>query len=86
MIAAILASIWPYLAAAGAVFGALATAYLKGRGEGEAKEKAKTAQRTIAAKEEQLKMRREADEAERRAMALSDEEARKEAERWASRR
>lgn len=86
MIAAILSVIWPYLAAAGAGIAALVAAYFKVSSDATAKERAKAAQRTIAAKEEQLKMRREADEAERRARALSDEEARKEAERWASKR
>lgn len=85
MFAAIIRRGWPYLAAIGAVFGALATAYLKGRGEGEAKEKAKTAQRTIAAKDEQLEMHREATKAERDAAALSDEQARREAMKWARR-
>jgi len=85
MFAAIMRRVWPYLAAIGAVFGALATAYLKGRGEGAAKEKAKTAQRTIAAKDEQLEMHREATKAERDAAALSEAKAREEALRWAKR-
>lgn len=85
MFAAIMHRVWPYLAAIGAVFGALATAYFKGRGEGAAKEKAKAAEREIAARDEQLEMHREATEAEREAAALSDEQARKEAIQWARR-
>ncbi len=85
MFAAIMRRVWPYLAAVGAVFGALAAAYLKGRGEGAAKEQAKTAQREIAARDEQLEMYREATEAERAAAAMTDEQARKEAMQWARR-
>ena len=86
MIAAILSVIWPYLLAG---IGAVAAAfgiYTKCRSDAKAKADAKNLKRAVEAKEEQLKMRREADEAERRARALSDEEARKEAERWASKR
>jgi len=86
MIAAILANVWPYLAAGGAALVALVVAYFKIGSDATAKERAKTAQRTIAAKDEQLEMYREATKAERDAAALSDEEAMKEAERWASRR
>lgn len=86
MIAAILSVIWPYLLAG---IGAVAAAfgiYTKGRSDAKAKADAKNLKRAVEAKDEQLEMRREADEADRRARALSDEEARKEAERWASKR
>lgn len=85
MFAVIMRKVWPYLAAIGAVFGALATAYLKGRGEGVADEKAKAARREIEARDEQLEMYREATAAERAAAALSDEAARKEAMKWSRR-
>lgn len=85
LLLSVLSALWPYLVAAGAVVGALATAYLKGRGEGVAKEKAKAAKRESAAKDEQLEMHREATEAAREAAALSDEQARKEAMQWARR-
>ena len=85
MISAILSRVWLYLAAAGAGIAALVAAYLKISSDATAKERAKTAQRTIAAKDEQLEMHREATKAERDAAALSDEQARKEAMKWARR-
>lgn len=80
-----LSALWPYLVAAGVGAGALVLAYLKGDSARAAKEKAKTAQRTIAAKDEQLEMHREATKAERDAAALSEAKAREEALRWAKR-
>lgn len=85
MISAILARVWPYLAAAGAGIAALVAAYFKISSDAVAKERAKAAQRTIAAKEEQLEMHREATKAERDAAALSEEHARREAMKWAKR-
>ena len=85
MISALFSRVWLYLAAAGAGIAALVAAYLKIRSDAAAKERAKAAQRTIAAKDEQLEMHREATKAERDAAALSEAKAREEALRWARR-
>jgi outer membrane murein-binding lipoprotein Lpp len=70
-----------------AVIGALAAAagmYIKGRGDGAAKAEKKSLKATIAEKDEQLEMHREATAAEREAVRMSEDNARKEASRWAS--
>lgn len=85
MFAAIMRRVWPYLAAIGAAFVAIAAVYLKGQGAGAAKEQAKAARREIAARDEQLEMYREATEAERAAAAMTDKQAREEAMKWARR-
>ena len=50
---------------------------------GKTSQKAKELESDLQAAEDRLEMDREATEAEKQATALSDEEARKEAERWA---
>ncbi len=60
--------------------------YFKGRSDGAAKAENKSLKGKVAAKEEQLEMHREANEAELQAGALTDEEARKEAMKWSRQR
>lgn len=85
MIATLLSTLWPYLLAGLAALAGAAGLYLKGRGDGAARAKTAGLRKTIAAKDEQLEMHREATQAERDAAALSDEAARKEALKWARR-
>lgn len=75
--------LWPYLAAAGAALSVLAGAYLRGRSDARAKADFRDAKREAAAREERLEMHREATEIERKVGEMTDEEARKEATKWA---
>lgn len=71
-----------------AAVGGIATvvfAYLKGSSNGAAKAENKSLKQSLASKDEQLEMHREATAAELEAARLSDEAARKEAEKWAKR-
>lgn len=79
IITALLADLWPYIVAG--IGGLLLI--LQQRRAGAAKERQKQAGRDIKAKDELLEMHREADEAERDAARLSDEEARRRALEWA---
>ncbi|MDI6814067.1 MAG: hypothetical protein QMD99_22890 [Rhizobiaceae bacterium] len=85
MLAALVSQLWPYLIAAGTAVAAIAVAYFKGQSSATAKERLKAAKREIAAKDEQLEMMREATEEERKIAAMTDEQARNEALRWARR-
>ena len=85
MIAAILSTLWPYLLAGVGALAAVFGVYTKGRSDAKAKAESAILKRTIAAKEEQLEMHREATAAERQAAAMTEENARREAERWARR-
>lgn len=59
--------------------------YVKGRADGAAKAENKALKNTIAAKDAQLEMNRDATKIERETAGLSDQDARKEAERWSRR-
>jgi len=67
-----------------ALVGAVAL-YFKGRRDGAAKAENKSLKDQVTSKEEQLEMHREANAAEREAAGMSDDEARKEAMKWARR-
>jgi len=67
-----------------ALVGAVAL-YIKGRSDGAAKAENKSLKDQVASKDEQLEMHREANAAEREAAGMSDDEARKEAMKWARR-
>lgn len=79
----LLSSIWSkiagYAIAVGGVLAVLAAAYAKGRSD----QKSSQTKDKLAAAEDLLEMDREATAAEREAGALSDAEARREAEKWA---
>jgi outer membrane murein-binding lipoprotein Lpp len=66
-----------------AVLIAVGGAWLKGRSMGANSERSKQTEAKLRAAEDRLEMDREATEAEKEAGALSDAEARKEADRWA---
>lgn len=85
MIAALLSSLWPYLLAGAGAMAAAFGIYAKGRSDAKAKAETKSLKRTVAAKDEQLEMNREATKAERDAAALSEAKAREEAAKWARR-
>jgi outer membrane murein-binding lipoprotein Lpp len=85
MISAILSTLWPYLLAGIGALAAVFGIYTKGRSDAKAKAEAKILKRTIAAKDEQLEMHREATAAERQAAAMTEANARREAEKWARR-
>ncbi|QAZ46157.1 hypothetical protein [Mesorhizobium sp. Pch-S] len=72
---------WPVIA------GALAAAFAgwKLRQSGVNAERARQAKEKVAAAEDRLEMDREATDIERRVTGMTDEEARKEATRWARR-
>lgn len=72
---------WPHIVAAGAAILGL----LKYRSSVIKGERAKRMAEMLASAEDRLEMDREATEAERAAARLSDEEARKEALKWAKR-
>lgn len=59
--------------------------YAKGRSDGKAKAENKALKNTIAAKNAQLEMNREATKIEREVVGLDDQAARKEAEKWSRR-
>jgi outer membrane murein-binding lipoprotein Lpp len=83
MINAILARLWNYAAWISAFFAFVIGIYMKGRADAKAKAKEAQMQREAKAKEERLEMNREATEAERKAAGMTDEEAKKEAMKWA---
>lgn len=85
MIAALFSALWPYLLAGAGAIATVFGIYAKGRSDAKAKAETKSLKRTVAAKDEQLEMNREATEAERQAAALSEAKAREEALRWARR-
>lgn len=71
------------LIAAGGAVVALLLAYIKGGADTAKKEKAKRAADKLQAAEDRLEMDREASDAERKAASMSDDEARREAMKWA---
>lgn len=85
MISALISTLWPYLLGGLAALAGAAGLYLKGRGDGAARAETGSLKKTIAAKDEQLEMHREATKAERDAAALSEAKAREEAMKWARR-
>lgn len=78
---ALLLQFWPYIA------GAIAAAFAawKLRQSGVNAERARQAKEKVAAAEDRLEMDREATDIERRVNGMSDDEARKEADRWVRR-
>lgn len=78
---ALLLKFWPYIA--GAIVAAFSAWKL--RQSGVNSERARQAKEKVAAAEDRLEMDREATEIERRVTGMSDDEARKEADRWARR-
>lgn len=72
---------WPYIAAAGAALIAFWRVYAMGQNS----VKAKQAKKELAAAKDRLEMDREATAAERQATGMTDDAARKEAEKWAKR-
>lgn len=77
--------LWPYIAAMGAALAAFGVVYLRGRSDAKAKADLAAARRDAAAHEERLEMHREATEIERKVSGHTDDEARKEAMKWAKR-
>lgn len=77
--------VWPYIAAFGAAIAAFAAVYLRGRSDAKAKADLANARRDAAAREERLEMHREATEIERKVAGQTEDEARKEAMKWAKR-
>lgn len=75
----------PTLLAIGGGFIAVLVAFFKGRVSGAQKERAKQDRARIEALGDRLEMDRESTAAERQAAGMSDEEARKEALKWARR-
>lgn len=73
----------PYLLAAGGAVVALLIAYIKGGMDTARKAEAKQTADKLRAAEDRLEMDREATEAERKASGMTDEEARREAMKWA---
>jgi outer membrane murein-binding lipoprotein Lpp len=83
MISAILSS--PVIVALLGGFVAAVAAYLRGRVAGKKLQEAKQTAEKLRAAEDRLEMDREATAEERKASAMSDDEARREAMRWAKR-
>lgn len=78
---ALLGKFWPFiLLAGGFVF-----AFVKGDRRGYRRAEAKQAAKDKKAVEERLEMDREATDIERKVVALSDDDARAEADKWARR-
>lgn len=75
-----------YLAGFGTILVAFLTVYMRGRVIGARLERSKADAGKLHAAEERLEMDREATAAERKAAGMSDDDARKEAIRWAERR
>lgn len=61
MIGALLGDFWPYLIAAGGAVAAFVAAYFKGRGDGKAKERAKSTERRLKTIEEVREHARDAE-------------------------
>lgn len=77
----LIAQFWPVIVGALGFFGAMVFA----RRSGVKSERDKAARAKLKAAQDRLEMDREATDAEREAARLSDEEARKEALKWAKR-
>lgn len=83
MISLLWGKLWGYVVAAGAFLSVLGGIYLKGRSDAASRARAREMEREAKAREERLEMHREATDAERRATGMTDDEAKKEADRWA---
>lgn len=83
MIQAIFGRIWGYVIAAGSFLAVLLGIYLKGRSDANTTARMERMKREAKANEDRLEMHREATEIERKVAGMTDEEARREADKWA---